>query len=238
MYDTRSGHRRRRHHPDPEHDHEHGHRGRGGTRGGPGPRGGGRGGMRGRAQRGDVRAAALILLAEGPMHGYQLMHAITERTGGAWRPSPGAVYPTLAQLEDEGLVRMAAEGGRKLATLTPAGHAYLADPETAPTDPFAAMRDDGPGGGHALRELVEAVHTASRTLGRTGTPTQVEAARVLLEKTRRELYLILADDPGATTGNLTRRHGVPLAGSVTPASWRPTRRLGDAGVMASHSQAR
>jgi DNA-binding PadR family transcriptional regulator len=199
MYDTKFG-GRRRHHPDHEHDHDHDgprheHPGRG-ARGRGGPRGGMRGGPRGRAQRGDVRAAALILLAEGPMHGYQLMQAIADRTGGAWRPSPGAVYPTLSLLEDEGLLRTEADGGRKLATLTEAGRAYLADPATAPVDPFAAMSDEGPGGGRELRRLVEGVHVATRTIGQTGTPAQVEAARALLEKTRRELYLILAEDSG------------------------------------------
>ena len=73
---------------------------------------------RGRAQRGDVRAAVLLLLAQEPMHGYQMMHAIKERTDGTWRVSPGAIYPTIAQLEDEGLVRTESEGGRKLAVLT------------------------------------------------------------------------------------------------------------------------
>ena len=62
--------------------------------------------MRGpRARRGDVRAAALALLAEEPMNGYQIIQEISERSGGVWRPSPGSVYPALQQLEDEGLIR-------------------------------------------------------------------------------------------------------------------------------------
>ncbi|MDN5855542.1 MAG: PadR family transcriptional regulator, partial [Actinomycetia bacterium] len=78
-------------------------------------------GGRGRAPRGDVRAATLTLLAEEPMHGYQLMQAIADRSNGRWTPSPGAIYPTLNQLEDEGLVTITRESGRKLATLTEAG---------------------------------------------------------------------------------------------------------------------
>src|SRR4030088_2746910 len=58
-----------------------------------------------RAGRGDVRAATLTLLGEGPMHGYQVIQELSERSGGMWRPSPGSVYPTLQLLEDEGLVR-------------------------------------------------------------------------------------------------------------------------------------
>src|SRR5436853_7787787 len=55
---------------------------------------------RGRKRRGIVRIALLMLLGEEPQNGYQLMQAIEERSGGRWRPSPGAVYPSLAQLED------------------------------------------------------------------------------------------------------------------------------------------
>ena len=73
----------------------------------------GRGGRGGRARRGDVRAAALALLAEQPMNGYQIIQEIGERSGGVWRPSPGSIYPALQQLEDEGLIRTeAADGGQ------------------------------------------------------------------------------------------------------------------------------
>jgi DNA-binding PadR family transcriptional regulator len=158
---------------------------------GPGGRGpGGRG--RGRARRGDVRLALLRLLAEEPRNGYQLMQTIEERSGGRWRPSPGSVYPTLAQLEDEGLVRIETEGGRKLATLTDEGRAYLADEATAPTNPFESMTEDARASG---REVFEALAIASRTIGRTGSKAQIEAARAVLERARRELYLILADGP-------------------------------------------
>jgi DNA-binding PadR family transcriptional regulator len=150
-------------------------------------------GPRGRAQRGDVRAAVLRLLTEHSMHGYQMMHAIAERTGGTWRVSPGAIYPTIAQLEDEGLVRIESEHGRKLVVLTDAGRSYIEDAATAPIDPFAAMTEER---GTGLRDVFEGLAVASKTLGRTGSPTQIAAAREVLEKARRELYLILADDPG------------------------------------------
>ncbi|BEP15638.1 hypothetical protein acdb102_39490 [Acidothermaceae bacterium B102] len=207
-YDNES--RRRRHHPEgpgpefggprgheaQEHNHDHGgprgFRGerpgfREGRRGGPGGMGG-----RGRAQRGDVRAAALILLNEQPMHGYQLMQAMAERTNGVWRPSPGAIYPTIAQLEDEGLVTTLAEGGRKLVTLTDAGRAYLADNAETLADPFAALVGT-PGQSLDLRSAVEEVHAATRAVGRTGTEAQVAAAFAVLGEARRSLYLILAE---------------------------------------------
>lgn len=81
-------------------------------------RGKGRGG---RAGRGDLRTAVLLLVAEEPMHGYQIMNTIAERTEGNWKPSPGAIYPTLSLLEDEGLITVEKEAGRKLATITEAG---------------------------------------------------------------------------------------------------------------------
>jgi DNA-binding PadR family transcriptional regulator len=133
-----------------------------------------------------------MLLAEAPMHGYQLMQAVAERTGGAWKLSPGAVYPTIAQLEDEGLVRITAEGGRKLVTLTEAGREHLAT--LGAVDPFAAFAtdEDRPDLRGLLGELMGAVHQ----LGRVGDAAQQIAAAKLLSDTRRALYLILAGEPG------------------------------------------
>src|SRR5947209_7088053 len=84
---------------------------------------GGRGGRR--ARRGDIRSAILLLLSEEPRNGYGLMQEIEERSGGIWRPSPGSVYPALSQLEDEGLVRVVEEDGRKSFTLTDEGTAHV-----------------------------------------------------------------------------------------------------------------
>ena len=156
-----------------------------------GPRGGPRGGRRGgRAGRGDVRSALLLLLAQEPMHGYQLMQAVADRTGGAWKLSPGAVYPTIAQLEDEGLVRVSAEGGRKLATLTEAGREHLA--ALGDADPFAAFAsdDDQPD----LRRLMGELMGAAHQLGRVGDPAQLAAAATVLTDARRALYLLLAGE--------------------------------------------
>jgi DNA-binding PadR family transcriptional regulator len=199
MRNGRDG-RQRRHHPDgPGHDlggpggqegHDHPHGPVGHFRGDHGHRG------RGRAQRGDVRAAALILLAEQPMHGYQLMQAMAERTNGVWRPSPGAIYPTIAQLEDEGLVTTLAEGGRKLVTLTDAGRTYLADNAETLADPFAALVGT-PGQNYDLRSALEEIHIATRILSKNASESQAAAAHAVLTETRRALYLILADGPAA-----------------------------------------
>jgi DNA-binding PadR family transcriptional regulator len=164
------------HHHD--HDHEHGHR--------RGHRG------RGRAGRGDVRDAVLRLLAEEPMHGYQLMQAIGERTGGRWTPSPGAIYPTIAQLEDEGLVTVTADSGRKLVALTDRGRAEVDARSGDDRDPFAAIA--GARRGRDLRPLLQQLFGAAREVVRSGNDTQVEAAAAILTNARRALYRLLADE--------------------------------------------
>src|SRR3954454_8000728 len=128
----------------------------GGGFGGPGafgrgPRGRGRG--RSRARRGDVRLALLRLLAEEPRNGYQLMQAIEERSAGVWRPSPGSVYPTLAQLEDEGLVRSVEIEGVRRFEITDAGREHLAGRPDEPA-PWEQSADDGE---HPLAELAPLV---------------------------------------------------------------------------------
>ena len=158
----------------------------------PGRRRGGRG----RASRGDVRAAVLQLLAEEPMHGYQLMQAIAERSGGRWTPSPGAIYPTINQLEDEGLVTVTADSGRKLVTLTDAGREHIATRGESSADPFAGFEGAAPG--TDLRALLEQLHGAVRQVGRTGTDAQRAAAGAILGDARRALYLLLADGPETT----------------------------------------
>jgi DNA-binding PadR family transcriptional regulator len=133
----------------------------------------------------------LLLLAEQPMHGYQLMQAIGERSGGRWTPSPGAIYPTISQLEDEGLVTVTADAGRKLVTLTDAGREHLA--AAGADDPFAGFAGEGPG--VDLRGTLEQLHGAVRQIARTGTDEQRAAADRILAEARRSLYLLLADGP-------------------------------------------
>jgi DNA-binding PadR family transcriptional regulator len=156
--------------------------------------------MRGpRARRGDVRAAALALLAEQPMNGYQIIQEITDRSGGVWRPSPGSVYPALQQLEDEGLIRaQAGDGGRRAYQLTDEGQQYAsahADELRAPWDVVA-----GGAGGAAIemRRLVGQVAMAAVQVVSAGTDAQAAQARQLLTDTRKALYRILASDEEAS----------------------------------------
>jgi DNA-binding PadR family transcriptional regulator len=155
----------------------------------------GQGGQK--ASRGDVRAAILALLQEGPRNGYQIMSEIEERSGGAWRPSPGAVYPALSQLADEGLISAEESGGKRIFSLTDAGRAYVADnPEMARGAWESSEQQDA-------WELPSLFAAAARLgsgivqLAHAGTAAQVSAAERLLEQTRRELYRILADGEDA-----------------------------------------
>ena len=140
--------------------------------------------------RGDVRVAVLLLLSEEIMHGYQLMQTIAERTAGAWKPSPGAIYPVLSQLEDEGLAVVVEDGGRKLAMLTEAGQNEVEAKRDQWPDPFNTGEPDG---GPNLRELMGQLADATRQVGRAGTTQQREAAATVLTDARRAMYLLLAD---------------------------------------------
>jgi DNA-binding PadR family transcriptional regulator len=165
----------------------------------PGGRGGGRG--RPRVRRGDVRSAILDVLhtSEEPMNGYQVIQQIAERTDGVWKPSPGSVYPTIAQLEDEGLVEDAPTG-RKAVRLTTVGTAYVEEhPEemAAVWAPFAEEPDD--------QEALDFKQVIGQTVGAivqvatTGTPDQREKAIEILGDTRRRLYGLLAEGPDGTS---------------------------------------
>jgi DNA-binding PadR family transcriptional regulator len=153
-----------------------------------------------RVRRGDVRAAALALLAEEPLNGYQIIQEIAERSGGVWRPSPGSVYPALQQLEDEGLIQAETpEGGRKRYALTDEGREYV---ETHPDEVRAPWDDVARSVGSdaiELRRLFGAVAMAGMQVAEVGTEAQVAQARQILTDTRRKLYAILAadDEPAA-----------------------------------------
>jgi DNA-binding PadR family transcriptional regulator len=157
---------------------------------------GGPGGFRRglRARRGDVRAALLLLLAEEPRNGYQLMQEIEARSNGVWRPSPGSVYPALSQLEDEGLVRVEGGDGRRTFTLTDAGRAHVEehrDELGSPWDDIGrALGDDLAGLAAEARQVM----MASAQIGHVGNPQQLAAASKILGDTRRALYGVLAAD--------------------------------------------
>lgn len=158
---------------------------------------GGRGSGGGRAARGDVRASVLALLSEQPRHGYQIITEITERSGGAWTPSPGSVYPVLQQLQDEGLVRPEEADGRRVFHLTEAGEAYVKDHAEELNEPWAAVGGQPKPGVGEMFGVFKQVAVAAAQVAQTGGEVQVEQARALLAETRRNLYRILAEDEPA-----------------------------------------
>ena len=152
--------------------------------------GGAFGGGRGRRRRGDVRAALLLLLAEEPRNGYQLMQEIEERSGGRWRPSSGSIYPTLSQLEDQGLIRATEDDGVKLFELTAAGREHLEDHDHGP--PW--LDSDEPTAFADLRAQVGQLHVAAMQVAHAGREEQVARAAKALGEARRTIYRILAED--------------------------------------------
>ena len=160
-----------------------------------------------KVRRGDVRAAILDVLAVEPMNGYQIIQQIAERSGGAWKPSPGSVYPTVQQLEDEGLVEGARAPAARLLQLTEEGRRYV---EEHPDELAAHLArrstprrtsDEGPGD---LKPVIGQVMGAVWQVVVSGTKQQQAEAAEILADTRRKLYGLLAegDDAGRTS---TRR---------------------------------
>jgi DNA-binding PadR family transcriptional regulator len=162
-----------------------GGRGRGGP--GFGPRG------RGRARRGDIRAALLTLLAERPMNGYEMIGELESRTHGVWRPSPGSIYPTLQALEDEGLVRSTETSGKRSFELTEAGREAQQAAAEQGRAPWEAMNAETSDADLALRDVLSHVMMATRQVADAGTDAHKAKAAEVLVETRRQLYAILAE---------------------------------------------
>lgn len=158
--------------------------------GGGGPGFGPRGNRR--AGKGDIRSVILSLLSEGPSNGYGLIKAIAEKTGGAWRPSPGSVYPTLQQLVDEELIVSRGDGRKTEFELTETGTTYV----TEHADDFARAWDSTPGRSEQSGAFFESAGKLMGVLGQfrhSATDAQRAAAVEKLDEVRRALYLILAD---------------------------------------------
>lgn len=160
---------------------------------GPGARGGRRGpGGRGRGRRGDVRAAILSLLTERPMHGYEMIQEIAQRSNDLWKPSPGSIYPTLQLLEDEGLITATeTEGSKKLFTLTDEGRAAAEKIATPPWDEIASDADPAQVN---LRAATRQLFGAVAQSAHTASAEQQERIVAIVNNARREIYQILGED--------------------------------------------
>ncbi|MEE9964319.1 MAG: PadR family transcriptional regulator [Propionicimonas sp.] len=147
-----------------------------------------------RARRGDTRAAILKVLAEKPMHGYQIIQELGQRSGGLWRPSAGSVYPTLQMLADEGLIVATETAGKKVFSLTDDGEAAVADlaDEPAPWDVAAALGDVS--GVLELREAGARLASAVLQVARTPDKDKTDKVVEILNSARKQVYTLLAED--------------------------------------------
>jgi DNA-binding PadR family transcriptional regulator len=179
------------HEPHHDHEHDHGHA-RGPRGGGRGRWGGERGGWAGgrRMRRGDIRRAILSALQDGPAHGYAVMRRLEEMSGGLWRPSPGSVYPHLQMLEDEGMVGSSQKDGTRVFHLTDAGVAEAAAEAPLPWQGHGESDDQI----RNLRLAVTQLMGAAKQLSGAGENAQVERGIAVVQKARKELYQILAED--------------------------------------------
>ena len=145
-------------------------------------------------RRGDVRAAILLLLDEGPRNGYQVMQELEERSDGTWRPSPGSVYPALQLLADEGLVRGESREGSTVYELTDSGRKHLEENRESFGIPWQQAEEGVPGDVRDLIRLALSVGVATRQVVQSATTAQRKEAAEILADTRRRLYGILASD--------------------------------------------
>lgn len=207
---SRGCERGRRHHHEDEGSsfgpaHVHGGRSRFGLAGGFGPGGfGPRGfgfgpGRRAMVRRGDVRTAILVVLAEEPMHGYQIIQKLGDRSGGMWQPSAGSVYPTLQQLEDEGLVHGEERDGRRVYTLTDDGKKAAEEAASNPAPWEAPWKTAAFNEAAGLFGLLLPLGNAVAQVSRVGDPETIGKARVILTDARRALYRLLAEEGGSAT---------------------------------------
>jgi DNA-binding PadR family transcriptional regulator len=147
-------------------------------------------------RRGNVRLLILAVLRDQPMHGYQVIQELEARTGGRWRPSAGSIYPTLQQLEDEGLLSAKEVDGRKTYALTTYGQTAAAENPLARHPWFHAA--DG-GEMADLRRLGVQLIGAALQVRKMGSVEAQRQARDILIDSRRRMYRLLADDEGDET---------------------------------------
>ena len=148
----------------------------------------------GRMRRGDIRTAVLAILAEEPGHGYDVIQRLEEKTSGAWRPSPGSVYPTLQLLEDEGLARSGERNDKRVYEITEQGREEATRRiEAAGGTPWeVAGRNDTRVG--EFRNAVRQLLVASKQVSASGNQQQVECMLEILKRARKEIYTMLAED--------------------------------------------
>jgi DNA-binding PadR family transcriptional regulator len=148
----------------------------------------------GNVRRGDIRTALLAFLLERAGHGYEIMQFLAEKTGGAWRPSAGSIYPALQQLEDEGLVRSGEQDGRRVYQLTPTGRRDAKARIAERGLPWEHMVELPPEIEHMRRAITELQSAATEVLKLGVGTDKVDRAVEIVRDARRRLYGLLAEE--------------------------------------------
>ncbi|MGI8501758.1 MAG: PadR family transcriptional regulator [Hassallia sp.] len=144
-----------------------------------------------RTPRGDIKYILLELLAEEPRHGYELIKELEARYGGFWKPSPGSVYPTLQLLEEGGYLTFEQIEGRKVYTITETGRELLSERG----DRLLSMdRGNRPQQLIELKEAIAQVGAAVMQVARNNNADKVTRVREILNRVKREIYSILAEE--------------------------------------------
>jgi DNA-binding PadR family transcriptional regulator len=141
---------------------------------------------------GDLRLVILSFIAEKPSHGYEIMKAVSDRTGGIYAPSAGVIYPTLNQLEDEGLATAISEGGKKQYAITEAGRAELEAQKERIDEILGRIRQMGEAyGTQRAPEIMRAMHNFKLALklkfGRDLSPEQIRKIAEILDTAAKEV---------------------------------------------------
>lgn len=136
------------------------------------------------ARRGDMRPIILKVLGDGPLHGYEVMKRLEEKSQGMWRPSPGSVYPTLQLLEDEDLIAATDKDGKKVYELTAAGRkeseaSMVETPWESDAQPMKRFME--------FRELGSELMPLLHGIIQSGSDEDLAAVRTILERTKDEL---------------------------------------------------
>ena len=175
--------------------HHHGrtpHHGRGrgpGPWGGRGPWGPPRGRRR---ERGDVRAAILLLLAEQPRHGYEILTELADRSDGQWQPSPGSIYPVLKRLARDGLVTAAQEDGKRIFSLTDEGRTVVETERGSWGEPWAQSTAPDVEAAASLWAEGKQLGAAVWQVSQLNDQAQIDAATAALAEARKKIYGLLA----------------------------------------------
>ncbi len=182
----------------PQRGHRHGGHHRGADRLDPwGGRGRGRGPwgpQRGRRrERGDVLHAILLLLAEQPRHGYEIITELADRSDGQWQPSPGSIYPVLKRLAQGGLLASSNEDGKRVFSLTDAGRALVAAEGESWGQPWANVGDDSSDAAEVMWNEGRQLGSAVQQVGQLNDPAQIAATAEILVEARKRIYRLLAE---------------------------------------------